>query len=370
MQRRSFVKRAAGAAALATVSGAAFAQSAASVKWRMSTGWPKSLDTVYGSADDMCKRVAELTEGKFEIRPFAGGEIVPPNQNMDAVANNTVECNHVLASFFIGKNTAVAFDTGLAFGLSARQHNAWVQYGGGGMPLLRKMYEKYGIVNFVCGNVGVQMGGWYRKEIKSVADLKGLKMRIAGIGGMVMEKLGAVPQQIATADIYPSLEKGTIDAAEWIGPYDDEKLGFVRVAKYYYSPGWWEGSASITSMVNAKAWEALPPLYKAAFECAANEQTMKMLAKYDARNPDGLKKLISQGAQLRYFPKDVMDASYKASMQLFDELQQKNPDFAAIYPQWKAFQRDQASWFSLADNRLDSYTFNALNAGRVAAAKK
>ncbi len=182
-------------AGLATLAVPALAQTAPTVKWRMSTSWPKSLDTIYGSADRLCKRVAELTEGRFEIRPFAGGEIVPPAQNMEAVSNGTIECNHVLASAFIGKDTAIAFDTGLAFGLNARQHNAWMQFGGG-MALVRAMYKKYGIVNHVSGNVGVQMGGFYRKEIKSVADLQGLKMRIGGIGGMVLEKLGAVPQQI------------------------------------------------------------------------------------------------------------------------------------------------------------------------------
>lgn len=359
MERRKFLKNAGAGAAAAGMALPAMAQGKQQVKWRMSTGWPKSLDAMYGSAEEMCKRIGELTEGGFEIRPFAGGDIVPPSQNMDAVSNGTVECNHVLASAFIGKNTAIAFDAGLAFGLSARQHNAWLQYGGG-MQALRELYKKYGVVNFTCGNVGVQMGGWYRKEIKSVADLNGLKMRIGGIGGMVLEKLGVVPQQIATADIYPALEKGTIDAAEWIGPYDDEKLGLNRVAKYYYSPGWWEGSASITTMVNAKAWEALPPAYKLAFEMAANEQTLKMLAKYDARNPDALKKLIGQGAKLSFFPKDVMDAAYKATNELFAELSEKNPDFKAIYPQWKQFQKNEASWFRVAESVLDNYTFNAV----------
>ena len=183
------------------------------------------------------------------------------------------------------------------------------------MATLRALYKKYNIVNHVCGNVGVQMGGWYRKEIKSVADLKGLNMRIGGIGGMVLSKLGAVPQQIP-GDIYPALEKGTIDAAEWIGPYDDEKLGFNKVAPYYYSPGWFEGSASITSMVHDKAWEALPPAYQAAFEAAAGEQTMRMLAHYDARNPLALRKLIAGGAKVSFFPKEVMDAAYNASQEL------------------------------------------------------
>ena len=228
------------------------------------------------------------------------------------------------------------------------------------MPALRKLYAKYGIMNFTCGNVGVQMGGWFRKEIKTVADLKGLKMRIGGIGGMVMSKLGVVPQQIPAGDIYSALEKGTMDASEWIGPYDDEKLVLNKVAPFYYAPGWWEGSASITTMVNQKAYDALPPLYKAAFDVACNEQNLKMLAHYDAVNPGALRKLIAAGAQLRYFPRDVMDASYNASQELWTELTQKNPDFAAIFPEWKKYQQEEASWFRIAESSLDNYTFAAV----------
>ena len=364
MQRRRFLNTAAGAAGagLAAVATPALAQNSPTVRWRMSTSWPKSLDSIYTSVEELCKRVGEVTDGKFEIRPFPGGEIVPPPQNMDAVSNGTVECNHVLSTFFVGKNTAVAFDTGLSFGLNARQHNAWVHYGGG-LKLLRDLYKKYNIVNHVCGNVGVQMGGWYRKEIKSVADLQGLKMRIGGIGGMVLSKLGVIPQQIPTSDIYPSLEKGTIDAAEWIGPYDDLKLGLNKVAPFYYAPGWFEGSASITTMVNDKAWEALPPAYKAAFEGACAEQTMRMQALYDDHNPQALKRLIAGGAKVAYFPRDVMDAAYKGSQQLWAELSAKNPDFAAIYPTWKKYQEDQVSWFRVAESALDGYTFNAVGRG-------
>jgi TRAP-type mannitol/chloroaromatic compound transport system substrate-binding protein len=363
MERRNFITRAAATAGVGALSLPAMAQGTPSVRWRMSTGWPKSLDTLYGSADELCKRVGELTDGKFEIRCFAGGEIIPPAQNMDAVSGGTVECNHVLASAYIGKNPAFAFDAGLAFGLNSRQHNAWIQYGGG-MQALREVYKKYGIVNFVSGNVGVQMGGWFRKEIKTVADFQGLKFRIGGLGGMVLNKLGAVVQQIPPADIYSSLEKGTIDAAEWIGPHDDERLGLHKVAKFYYSPGWWEGSASITTMVNAKAWETLPASYKAVFEAACNEQTTKMMAKYDAVNPDALKRLIGQGAQLSYFPKAVMDACYKTSMEVFDELSKASPDFKAIYPQWRAFRKNQAAWFRVAEAELDNYTFAAVGRER------
>ena len=363
MQRRGFLDKmalAGGAGVAALAAPAALAQ--ASVRWRMASAWPKSLDAMYGSGENLCKRVGELTGGKFEIRMFTAGEIVPPPQLMDAVSNGTVECNHVLSSFFIGKNSAVAFDAGLAFGLNARQHNAWL-YSGGGMTHLRRLYKKYNIVNFQVGNVGVQMGGFFRKEIKSVKDLRGLKIRIGGIGGMVLAKLGAQPQQIPPGDIYPALEKGAIDAAEWIGPYDDQKLGLNKVAPFYYSPGWWEGSASVSTHVNETAWNALPPEYKAAFEVACNEQSMLMLARYDALNPGALRQLIGSGAKVSYFPRDVMDAAYKASQELWTELADKNPDFAAIYPDWKKFQMEQISWFRVAETALDGYTAAAVQRG-------
>lgn len=359
MQRRRFIGSAGAALGAATLAAPAMAQQNPQVRWRMSTAWPKSLDSIYGSVEELCARVGQLTDGRFEVRPYAGGELVPPLQSMEAVSQGTVECNHVLASFFFGRESAIGFDTGLPFGLNARQHNAWLHYGGG-MEMLRKMYRKHNVVNFTCGNVGVQMGGFYRREIKSLADLKGLKMRIGGIGGMVLSKLGAVPQQIPTSDIYSSLEKGTIDAAEWIGPYDDEKLGLHKVAQFYYAPGWWEGSASITTHVNVKAWEGLPPAYQAAFEAACNEQTMKMLARYDNNNPEAMRRLIGGGAKVGYFPRDVMDAAFKTSEELYKELAEKNPEFAAILPSWTRYRQSQTSWFRIAEMALDNYTANAL----------
>ena len=361
MKRRSFLTAAAAAtgAGLATLSSTAAANDLPTVRWRMSTGWAQSLDTIYGSAQEMSKRIGELTGGKFEVRAFPGGDIVPYAQNMDAVSNGTIECNHVLSTAFIGRNTAVAFDTGLAFGLNARQHNAWIHYGGG-LEKLRELYAQYNIVNHVVGNVGVQMGGWFRKEINTVDDFQGLKMRIGGIGGMVLSKLGVVSQQIPPSDIYSALERGTIDAAEWIGPYDDEKLGLNQVAPYYYTPGWFEGSASLTSMVNKDAWEALPELYKHAFTTAAAEQTMKCLARYDAVNPTALRRLVGNGAQVRFFPREVMEACYKASQELWQDLSGNNPDFAKIYSGWKEFQEEQVSWFRVAENALDGFTFAAV----------
>lgn len=358
MKRRTFLKQAAAGLAVTSIAAPAVAQSAGPVRWRMATSWPKSLDAMYGSADEMCKRIGELTGGKFTVQCFAAGEIVGGLGVFDAVSNKTIECGHTLSSFYFGKDPVYAFDSGVAFGANARQQAAWLYYGGG-LALLREVFAKRNMMNFPCGNVGVQMGGWYRKEINSVEDLKGLRMRIGGLGGVVLSRVGAIPTQIAAGDIYPSLERGTIDAAEWIGPYDDEKLGFYKVAKFYYTPGWWEGSAMITSLVNSAAWNELPADYKAAFETAANEQNLLMLAKYDAKNPDALKRLIANGTQLRAFPQPVIEACHKASIETFNDLSAKSPDFKKVYAHWKDFMNNSNQWFRVAEYRLDAYRYSA-----------
>lgn len=357
MKRRAFLQQAAAGVAAATIASPTVAQTA-QVRWRMTTSWPKSLDTIYGSAELMCQRIGQLTEGKFQVDVFASGEIVPGSQVFDAVAKNAVECGHTLTAFYVGKNPVYAFDSGVAFGANSRQQAAWLYYGGG-LELLREIFRKESMINFPCGNTGVQMGGWFRKEIKTVDDLKGLRMRIGGLGGNVLSRLGAVPTQIPASDIYPSLERGTIDAAEWIGPYDDEKLGFAKVAKYYYTPGWWEGSAMITAFANATAWDALPPLFKIAFETAANEQNLLMQAKYDARNPEALRRLVAGGTELRAFPQPVLEACHKASLETFDDIASKNADFKMVYEHWKAFMNQSNSWFRVAEYRLDAFRYSA-----------
>src|SRR3954453_9208131 len=356
MRRRRFLQQAATGLLTGVAASPAVAQPSPAVRWRLAASWPKSLDTIFGSIEDLCRRVGQLTEKKFEIQPFAGGEIVPPLQVMDATQTGTVDCGHTLTAFSIGKNPAFAFDSGTAFGLNNRQQNAWLYYGGG-LELLRELFKKNGMVQIPCGNVGVQMGGFYRKEINSVDDLKGLKFRIGGLGGTILAKLGVVPQQIPTSDIYPSLERGTIDAAEFIGPYDDEKLGLHKVAKFYYYPGWWEGSAMITLIINAQHYEALPQLYKDALDAACAEQNVMMMAKYDAKNPEALRRLLGAGVQLRQFPRPVLDACYKATFETYDELAAKSEEFKKIYGPWRKFLDESNSWFRLAENSLDSYRY-------------
>jgi TRAP-type mannitol/chloroaromatic compound transport system substrate-binding protein len=238
--------------------------------------------------------------------------------------------------------------------MNARQMNAWVYYGGG-QKLLDDFYAGYNVASFPGGNTGTQMGGWYRKEIKSLEDVKGLKIRIAGLGGNVFAALGAVPQQIAGGDIYPALEKGTIDAAEWVGPYDDEKLGFYKVAKNYYYPGWWEPGPILHFFVNKKEWDKLPKEYQEAFQAAAYESNVTMMAEYDHKNPIALSKLLQNGVKLQAFPKDVMEAAYKASQDLYAEEAAKNPAFKKIYVEWEKYRKTQNAWFSIAESRMDSF---------------
>ncbi len=346
MKRRDFLKGAGVAAA--GVAAPAIAAEAPNIRWRLASSFPKSLDTIYGAADVLADRVEKLTEGKFQIRVFAGGEIVPGLQVLDAVQQGTVECGHSGSYYYVGKNMAFAFDTAVPFGLTARQQNAWM-YFGGGLQLMRELFKEYNIINFPGGNTGTQMGGWFRKEIKSLADLKGLKMRIPGIGGQIMARLGAVPQTLAGGDIYPALERGAIDATEWVGPYDDEKLGFYKVAKNYYYPGWWEGGPQLSFYVNINKWNELPKSYQQAFETAAAEANLNMLAEYDAKNPQALARLVQNGVRLHAFPKDVMTAAYKAAFEMYNEEAAKNPAFKKIYNEWLKFRKAEYQWFRLAE---------------------
>src|SRR5881628_172809 len=279
MKRRDFLKVSATGAAATAVAAPAIAQSSPEIKWRLTSSFPKSLDTIYGGAEYFAKQVAEMTDNKFQIQVFQAGELVPGLQALDATSKNTVEMCHTVSYYYVGKDTTFAIYASVPFGLNARQQNSW-WYQGGGMELGNEFFKKSNVIGFPCGNTGTQMGGWFRKEIKTTADLSGLKMRIGGIAGQVLQKVGVVPQQLAGGDIYPALEKGTIDAAEWVGPYDDEKLGFVKVAKYYYYPGWWEGTGQGHNVINIDRWNALPKHYQAAVTAASHDSFTWVTGKY------------------------------------------------------------------------------------------
>jgi len=358
MKRRQFIQAAGIGLAAGAVAKPAIAQSMPEVRWRLTSGFPKSLDTIYGAAEVFSKYLSEATDGKFQVQVFAAGEIVGTFQAADAVGNGTVEMAHTASYYYVGKDPTFALGTAVPFGLNSRQMNAWL-YHGGGQDLLNEFYAKHNIYAMPGGNTGCQMGGWFRKEVKGVADMSGLKMRIGGLAGQVLQKLGAVPQQIAGGDIYPALERGTIDAAEWVGPYDDEKLGFNKVAPFYYYPGWWEGGPALHFFTNTAKWNELPKSYKALAAAAAGYANVDMQAKYDARNPAALRRLLSGGAQLRPFPQDMMEASLKAANELYDELNAKNPDWKKTYEAYRNFRGEQYLWWQVAEYTFDNFMIRA-----------
>jgi TRAP-type mannitol/chloroaromatic compound transport system substrate-binding protein len=349
MERRSFLKKAGVGLAAGAVAVPAIAEDAPTIKWRIASSFPKSLDTLHGSGEFLVKRISEMSGGKFQIQLFAAGELVPSAGVLDAVKDGTVEMGFTCSYYYFGKDPTFCIDTAIPFGMSARQIKAWYRQGNGA-KLMADFFAKSNIVTFPSGNTGVQMGGWYRKEIKNAADFKGLKMRVAGLAGAVLSKLGVIPQQIAGSDIYPALEKGTIDAVEWVGPYDDQKLGFNKVAKYYYYPAWWEGGPQISTYVNTQKFAELPTAYQAIITAACNETDTEMCSRYDARNPIALKQLLASGTKLLPFPRDLMEACYKASIEYFAETSAANPEFKKIYDDYKKFMDDQNLWYRVAEN--------------------
>ena len=354
MKRREFLKTAGVGLAASTIAAPAIAQSMPDLKWRLTSSFPKSLDTLWGASETFSKYIAEATDNKFQVQPFAAGEIVGGLQAMDAVGNGTVECCHTAAYYYFGKDPTFSLFCAVPFGLNTRQQNAWF-YDGGAQKMMDEFTKKFGVISLLGGNTGAQMGGWFRKEIKEVADLNGLKMRIAGIAGQVLAKLGVVPQQIAGGEIYPALERGTVDAAEWVGPYDDEKLGFQRVAQYYYYPGWWEGGTTNHFMFNLQKWDELPKTYKALVTAAAAFANVEETARYDARNPGAIKRLVAAGAQLRPFTQPVLEACYKSSNEVYAEIAGKNADFKKVYDNMVAFRNDEYLWWQVAEYTYDTF---------------
>ena len=353
MERRKLLQTTGLAGILAAgIAPAVHAQAA--IRWRLASSFPKSLDTIFGAADVFAQKVKALTGGRFEVSVHAAGELMPAFGVVDGVQQGSIEMAHTAPYYFFGKDETFALGCAIPFGLNSRQMTAWM-YEGNGLKLMREFYAKYNIVNMPGGNTGAQMGGWYRKEIKSLADIKGMKMRIGGFGGKVLERIGGVPQNIPGGDIYPALEKGTIDSAEWVGPYDDLKLGFHKVAPFYYYPGWWEGGPELDFFINDKAFNALSPELKAVVEAAASHAHVEMQAKYDARNPAALKQLVGQGAKLREFPKDVMAAAFKEAMAFYEEISAKNESWKKIYADYSKFRAEQNLWFRFTEAKFDSF---------------
>ena len=367
MDRRSFIRKAgaAGVGAGATLLAApAIAQQNPKITWRLTSAFPKGLDTIFGGAQNIASHLKAATDGNFDIQVFAAGEIVPGLQAADAVGAGTVEIAHTCSYYSVGKDPTFALGTAMPFGLSARMMNSWL-YAGGGNELLNEFYKGHNLYGMPAGNTGTQMGGWFREEMKTLDDLKGKKMRIAGIAGQIMQKLGVVPQQIAGGDIYPALEKGTIDGAEWVGPYDDQKLGFHKVAKYYYYPGFWEGGPTVHAFVNLNKWNELPAAYQMALTDACAFANTQMLAKYDKQNPTAIKQLVAEGAQLRPFSNEIMSAAFAAATEIYAEIGAKNEHFKKVHDAQAAFRKEGYLWMQVAEYTYDTFMMGLQRAGKI-----
>lgn len=365
MDRRQFLKSVgtravlgAGAATAAACSASTFPDALTlaqdptmpEVRWQMPTSWPLGLDTLFGGARCVAERVFAMTGGKFIIEPRASGELVPGLEILSAVQEGRVSIGHTASYYYIGESPLTAFGAALPFGLTCRQQNAWL-YKGGGLEILQEAYgERFGLIQFPAGNTGVQMGGWFTREVNSLADLQGLRMRIPGLGGQVMDRLGVNVQVLPGDEIHNALQTGSIDAAEWVGPYDDEKLGLHRVASFYYYPGWWEPGLTLEVQVNKADYAALPEEYQAILQTAAYEATLSMMASYDAKNPDALTTLLTEGdLTMLPFPDDVMQAAEEVAFELFNEFAASETDFGSIFNEWNRFRKKVQAWHGLAE---------------------
>lgn len=354
MERRTLTKSLGLAGILAAGAAPAISSAQQEIRWRLASSFPKSLDTIYGAAEDFSNVVSELTGGKFKISVHAGGELMPPFSVVDGVQARTVEMAHTASYYFFGKDPTFAISGAIPFGMNARQMTAWMLEGNG-LKATREFYANFNIVNYPGGNTGAQMAGWFRREIKTVNDLKGLKFRVGGFAGRVLSRLGVVPQNIPGGEIYQALEKGTIDAAEWIGPYDDLKLGFHKVAPNYYYPGWWEGGLNCEFYINDKALAELPKEYRDVIEHASKVAHVNMQAKYDARNPVALRQLAQNGVKLHGLNTTIMEAAFKEAMDLYNELGSNNANWKKVYDDYRKFQREVNLWFRFAESGFDRF---------------
>lgn len=324
------------------------------IRWRLASSFPKSLDTIHGAAEVFARKVRELTSGRFQVTVHAPGELAGAFAVVDAVQAGKVEAAHTAPYYFFDKDETFAIGGAIPFGLNSRQMSAWT-YEGGGLALMREFYARYNIVSFPCGNTGAQMGGWFRTEIRNAGDFKGLRFRIGGFAGQVIERMGGEPRNLPGGDIYQALARGTIDAAEWIGPYDDQKLGLHKVAPYYYYPGWWEGGLQLDLYVNRQAYEALSPEHKAVVEMASTFAHVETQAKYDVKNPIALKQLVATGAKLRPFPADLMTEAFQQARVLYEELSARNPHWRKVYQAYAGFRSGQNLWFRFTEATYDRF---------------
>lgn len=350
MDRRTFIKRAGfGAAAVAAAHVAPAWAKGERIRWRMVTSWPPGMPILQTGAERFAQRVASLSDGRLSIQVFAGGELVPPLGVFDAVSQGTVQCGHSASYYWAGKTPAAQWFTSVPFGLNAQGMNAWL-YSGNGLSLWEEVYRPFDIIPRPAGNTGAQMGGWFNKEILSLADIKGLKVRMPGLGGKILAKAGGTVVLLPASDIYTALERGTIDATEWVGPAHDVRMGFQRVAKYYYSPGWHEPGSVLELVISRKAYEDLPADLKAMVDAAAAELNVTMLSEFEAENARALNGLIKeQKISLRTFPPEIIKELRAIAQESLEEEAAKDEIARKVHEDFKAFRSFLSGWSGVSE---------------------
>lgn len=310
------------------------------IQWKLVTSWPKNFPGLGVAPERFAEKVGQMSGGRLTVKVYGAGELVPALEVFDAVQAGTAQMGHSGAYYWKGKSPAAQFFSTVPFGMTAQEMNAWLYYGGG-MELWQEVYGKFGLVPLAGGNTDIQMGGWFNKEINSLADLEGLKMRLPGLGGEVLKRAGGVPVNLPGGEIFTSLQTGAIDATEWVGPYNDLAFGLHKAAKYYYYPGWHEPGTTIEFMANKKALEALPADLRAIVETAARATNAEMLDEYMAQNVKALKVLVNEhNVQLRQFPPEVIEKLKQLSKQVLEEQAAADPEMNKIYQAYQAFLAD------------------------------
>lgn len=317
--------------------------------WKMVTTWPPGFPVLQEGAERFAKNIKAMSNGRLNIKVYAGGELIPALQTFDAVSQGTVEMGHGSAYYWAGKVPEAQFFSTVPFGMTARGMNAWL-YHGGGLELWREVYKPFHVVPFPLGNTGVQMGGWFNKEINSLADIKGLKMRIPGLGGKVFAKAGGNPVLLAGAEVYTALERNTIDATEWIGPFHDQRLGLNRAAQHYYYPGWHEPGSVLELTVNQRAWDSLPADLQAIISNAAMAENVQMLSEMEEKNLSALQELKDRPeVQLHRFPDDVLATLKTLTDETLAEEAASDPKFKQVYDAYEAFRKKDDAWSDISE---------------------
>ncbi len=359
MKRRQFLTTAGVATAAAATAacsqkgnpaaGAAAAPARAEYRWKLVTTWPPNFPGLGTGANLFAEMIEKCSNGRIRIKVYGATELVPAFEVFDAVARGTAELGHAGAYYWKGKTETASFFSAIPFGFTPAEMNGWLYYGGG-MELWREAYKPFGVMPLVCGNSGCQMGGWFKKEIRSISDLKGLKMRIPGIGGDVFARAGGTTVTLAGGEIFTALETGAIDAAEFVGPYNDLAFGLYKAAKYYYYPGWQEPGSALECLVNQKAFDALPPDLQEIVRTAARATNDNMLAEMTARSAEALDQLVNvHKVELREFPADVLKLLRDMSRQICEERAAADPLFGRTYASFTKYLKSVSSWTRIAD---------------------